>query len=232
MKVPQYRAHLTADEIEVILLHWEIGEELEANGKRLDLLLDLLAWWLVARRQLPGSDDRPKFELFRDPLLWTLSLRDPVLFDLARAQVAAALDDSDDTATPAASRLLRLDRPLSRTVTDNLGRDVLAVLAIIVAEDAGLWPEARRPRSASRAAEPGAINWGALDDDRFSENGAAAALVARLNEHPRLETCPEAVPSVAAIRAAYARRDALLRYLGKGIVHAAEVLSQTVHGGR
>lgn len=197
---------------------------METDAKRMQLLLDLLAWVIVG--SVPSAHQAlPEAEVFRDPLLWALAQRDPLLFDLARLQVALALEHwADDEARSAAVWLLRAARPARRWRGDNLGRDVLIYSAVLLAEEAGLWPDARRPRN--RAAVPvEGINWEALATPEYSVSGASRKLHELLSVHWLIEDKGGAVPSDAAIRAAIVRGPDLLRALGAGQAEGRCVLA-------
>lgn len=216
----------------------ELEAELGAGEERLRLIIDLLAW-IIAWEATPGDlslpRDWPEVDLSDDWLLRRLALCDPLLFDLARHQVAQGLWSEPARLSHFASQLLEHDWPPKRTsASDHLARDFLVVAACVIAEEFSFWPDAVPLPSAKpedRIA-PGEINHDAAGRFSYSTNGSAKMLFDLLNSHSRLAELPDAVPSVDALRAALAKREKIIRKLKFEGNWVGEVLFDLVHGGK
>lgn len=189
---------------EMRLLAAEVEEELESAQASLHRMLTLLAWLhRQVEKPLPISDpiNWPEVWPMDWPEMRECVFLDPILFDLARHQLAAdlrfeterILDMSQEAGIfECAARLLLAERPRPKRGAregyagiQKLTRDLREAVA-----DRNVW-QVREKKLVS--SDPWAFS---LTDYAFSE-----ALADRLNEHPLLSDFPDGV-SAEKVRSA------------------------------
>ena len=170
----------------------EAAEELRVAEAVAHNLVDLLAWVLrevAAPSNLGDPSNWPPGLWVTDwPDTWEAALRDPVVFDLARQQVASDL-------------LLEPDRDLNPVQEANLIRQA----AILLRTER---PSQMGKRRGGRAVEyltARLAEWIRAYDPRgdgpIADARLAAAICESLTAHPLLSDFPEAVRTAEAIRA-------------------------------
>lgn len=186
-------------------LYWAEAEaDMERYAQRFDWLLDLIAWTCrqeanpklcVQAAYWPKEliQDGGDYDFYQDKILRWLAFKDPLFFDLARAQTADLVELVGEDLAPEdfafIAKLLRSNPPSRRVGTgDNFGRDflIIAFLREIAPDD--LLDAGKRWRRKH-------------SDTRLCDN-----LGKILNEHHMLENLPEAAPSTDAIRAIWLKR--------------------------
>lgn len=121
-------------------LYWEeIEADIEWDDQRFDWLLNLIAWTCRQKadpKPLSQAGNWPieliqgggEYDPYEDKVLRWLAFKDPIFFDLARAQTAELVEWEDDALCREdlafIAKLLRAEHPPRRVRTgDNFGRD-------------------------------------------------------------------------------------------------------------
>jgi hypothetical protein len=184
--------------------HAEIELELELEHKRLDLAVDVLAWYLVPEGEGVRLERWPEEALFlEEPLFIWLALRDRTFRSQANFEIMYSIrefgiDWRQDDLIELLERLLNASEPPKRRKGgDNLARDLLIVATAELGADWAAWDNNH------------------LRSDRgYSGASIARSLCDRLNTHPALEKFSDAVPSEGTIRAVWDKRRAWIDKIG------------------